>query len=549
MNGANWILLDTETNGILPPIAVVELAAQRMQGWEPVGAPFRYLLNQNAEISPEASRVNGYTREILERDGEQPITVHRAFAEYAGGSPLVSYNLSFDLDQVLVPEWQRFEVEPAGARGFCALRLAQRLLDPVPAGNCKLQTLRQYYRLPERGAHTALGDVETTIDLLQNVLKPIAEDRGLTDWHKLRQFAEEEWFPSRLTFGKHKGRDYRDALTDREFLRWLEWLTTSTNERSARMGHWYLAKLAEPNLSTRGDHNQSPFPVPEKSNGDQFAANTREMVLFVDHSRESLKELIGYSRARLAQLESEFTDEKASVDAINATLFRLVRAEYQRRDNLKLIVNYRRLFRDTLVSSGDEDAEQVSAEYKNAQDASDREYADADKLTGEKVNLTDEEQAEIKQLWKKLVRLYHPDLFQNDPVKKATYEKLIQAINEARDKGDVEALREIANDPDGYIAKNQWGKIDIADGDDQEDLLKLYRAIEIKIVERIEALQSLRDSAEYELMQQCRARPDLLDEVAGQQRRSLVAEIERLEIEANELYTEIQELSGSDSGI
>jgi len=26
--------------------------------------------------------------------------------------------------------------------------LAQRLLDPVPAGNCKLQTLRQYYRLP-----------------------------------------------------------------------------------------------------------------------------------------------------------------------------------------------------------------------------------------------------------------------------------------------------------------------------------------------------------------------------------------------------------------
>ena len=39
------------------------------------------------------------------------------------------------------------------------MRLAQRLLDPVPAWNCKLQTLR--LRLPERGAHTALGNANT----------------------------------------------------------------------------------------------------------------------------------------------------------------------------------------------------------------------------------------------------------------------------------------------------------------------------------------------------------------------------------------------------
>jgi DNA polymerase III epsilon subunit-like protein len=549
VDGIEWVVLDTETNGLLPPIAVVELAAQRMQGWEPVGSPFRFLLNQNAEISPEASRVNGYTREILERDGEQPATVYQAFSQYAGGRPLVSYNLPFDLDKVLVPEWQRFGVEPAGARGFCALRLAQRLLDPVPAGNCKLQTLRQYYRLPERGAHTALGDVETAIDLLRNVLRPIAESRGLTEWQQICQFAEEDWFPSQLSFGKHKGRDYREALTDEKFRRWLEWLTTSTNQRSARMGHWYLDRLAEPNRFPGQDCNQSPFPAPDKSSGGQAALGKRELVLFVDHSRERLQELIGYSRARLAQLEAEFTDEKASVDAINASLFRLVRAEYQRRDNLKLIVNYRRLFRDTLINSGDEDAEHVSAEYKNAQDASDREYADADQLTGDKVNLTDEEQAEIKQLWKKLVRLYHPDLFQNDPAKQATYEKLIQAINEARDKGDIEALREIANDPDGYVAKNDWGTINISEGDVHEDLLKLYRAIEIQIVERIEALGCLRESAEYELMKQCRTRPGLLDDIAEQQRKSLVSEMEQLEIQAKALNLEIRELSGGDGGI
>jgi DNA polymerase III epsilon subunit-like protein len=546
---SEWIMLDTETNGLLPPIAVVELAAQRMRGWEPVGLPFRFLLNQNAEISPEASRVNGYTREILERDGEQPLTVYRAFADYVGDSSLVSFNLSFDLDQVLVPEWQRFGVPPVGARGFCALRLAQRLLDPVPAGNCKLQTLRQYYRLPERGAHTAMGDVETTIDLLRNVLRPIALKQGLTEWQHLKQFTEDEWFPSRLTFGKHKGRDYTDALTDGEFRQWLEWLSTSTNERSARMGHWYLGRLSEPNRFPEHGHSQWPFPAPDKSDDAQAVSGQREIALLVDHSRERLQELIGHSRARLAKLEAEFTDEKSSVDAVNAALFRLVRQQYQRRDNLKLIVSYRRLFRDTLIGSGDEEAERVSAEYKNAQDASDREYADADRFTSDKANLTDEQKAEIKQFWKKLVRLYHPDLFQNDPEKQATYDKLIQAINEARDKGDIDVLREIANDPDGYIAKKEWGKINISNGDAHEDLLKLYRAIEMQIVERIEALERLRESAEYELMKQCKARPGLLDDVAEQQKLVLTSEIEKLEKEAKALAVEIEELTGSDSGV
>ncbi len=149
MNDTPWILLDTETNGLRAPIYVVELAAQRMIGWEPEGEPFRHLLNQNVNIPPEASRVNGYTREILERDGDPPLDVYADFRRYAGTLPLVSYNLAYDLDQVLIPEWERLGIAPIGERGFCALELARRLLDPVPAGNCKLQTLRQFYHLPE----------------------------------------------------------------------------------------------------------------------------------------------------------------------------------------------------------------------------------------------------------------------------------------------------------------------------------------------------------------------------------------------------------------
>ena len=115
---------------------------------------------------------------------------------------MVAFNLSYDLDEVLWPEWAGLGVAPIGSAGFCALRLAQRLLDPVPAGNCKLQTLRQFYRLPERGAHTALGDVTTVIDLLGQVLRPLAERLGLKTWPQLIEYAAAPWFPSRIAFGK-----------------------------------------------------------------------------------------------------------------------------------------------------------------------------------------------------------------------------------------------------------------------------------------------------------------------------------------------------------
>lgn len=53
-----------------------------------------------------------------------------------GRSPLVAYDTDYDLEKVLKPE-ARLGIAPIGNKGFCALRLAQRLLDPVPAG--KLQ--------------------------------------------------------------------------------------------------------------------------------------------------------------------------------------------------------------------------------------------------------------------------------------------------------------------------------------------------------------------------------------------------------------------------
>jgi DNA polymerase III epsilon subunit-like protein len=314
MKDTTWILIDTETTGFQEPIYAVELAAQKMRGWEPDGESFRRLLNHNCSIPSEKARVNGYTPEILERDGDPPHEVYEAYKSYSGGLPVVAYNLAYDWDLVLLPEWERLGISPIGVRGFCALSLAQRLLDPVPAGNCKLQTLRQYYRLPEHGAHTALGDVNTVIDLMQEVLRPIATKRGLVSWEKINDYTQEEWFPSRIPFGKFKGRAFHEAAEDGELRSWLDWLAESSNQKSSRMGRWYINRLESGAAVAEAIVAEI---APEKSKKDRKPG----LVLYQHPEAAHFHTLVKVARARLADLQLDHGVEKAKVDSIRSRLF------------------------------------------------------------------------------------------------------------------------------------------------------------------------------------------------------------------------------------
>jgi DNA polymerase III epsilon subunit-like protein len=534
-----WILLDTETTGFTAPVFVVELAAQRMCGWQPDGKPFRRLLNQNAEIPAEASRVHGYTREILERDGEAPLQVYREFAEYCGNLPLVSFNLEYDLDEVLKPEWKRLRISPIGGHGLCALRLAQRLLDPIPAGNCKLQTLRQYYRLPERGAHTAFEDVQTVADLFATVLRPIAEKRGLNTWDELVAYAEEEWFPSRLAFGKHKGRLFQEARKDLELRGWIEWLASSSNLRSARMGRWYLRQLA-----AVVPHEDGAVVAATRSKDGIKAEEVTAIVIYVNPALEELRQLVAGARARLAELEADYTKEKARVDAVRAFLFVRLREHYEKRDQLRLVIDYRKQYLDSLLRGDDEEAEQVEENYERAKTQTNQEYDETAAAVSAKKALTADDEAELTRLWKKLVKLYHPDRFAHEPEKLETYHKLTSAINRAKDSGDIETLREIAEDPHGYILRHGWANLDFGDESELNQLRRLHETLQLEIITIIESLTDLKESPDYELYLLSEQRSAVLDELVTERKKMLEKESAQLETQASRLGEEIKELTG-----
>lgn len=209
MTGTDWIIVDTETDGCRAPIHIVEICAQRMRGWEPCGEPFRVWLNHDVPIPREVVAIHGYDRAFLRKHGTDPRAAHRALGEYARGLPFVAHNLAFDWDRCLVPEWTRLGLldvashdfclaaeappltvaNPLGRRGFCSVALARRVLgkDEVPGHG--LQKLRAHFGLNAAGsAHQALGDVQTTVELICRVLGPRLRGIGLEDFAAIAAF-------------------------------------------------------------------------------------------------------------------------------------------------------------------------------------------------------------------------------------------------------------------------------------------------------------------------------------------------------------------------
>ena len=548
MNDTPWILVDTKTTGFGVPIFVVEIAAQRMRGWVPEDPAFHRLLNQNRQIAPETMRVHGYPREILERDGEPAEAVYEAFADYAGDLPLVSYHLQYDLDQVLLPEWERLGIGRIGTRGFCALRLAQRLLDPVPAGTCKLETLRQYYRLPRRNGHAALGNVETVVDLLGQVLRPIAERHGLKSWESVCDFTTREWYPARIGFGKFKGRAFREAESDDALRGWITRLSQSPNQRNAAIGAWYLARLAERERrevrSGRRRRRHYAAPAPETRMETIQAPPGAGIVIYTDPAVEELKRLIDAARSRLAEVEAQYMNDRARVHSVTLRLYALLRDRYRRRDRLARLVEYRRRYVETLLQDGEEEAESVAGAHEEAQEELEADYESLDRDADRRTEPTPEQEQEIKTLWRKLVKMFHPDRYAGEPEKQERYNKLMQAINQARDRGDVDVLHEVANDPEGYCERRGWGSLDIDDDDDPDRLAKLYEGLQAQIVTLLDSLNALHESPAFDMHQRIEAAPEVLDEIVEEQGATLDEEIAGLEAEARQLGTEIEELTG-----
>jgi|GEM_PF-4610944 len=81
--------------------------------------------------------------------------------------------------------------------------------------------------------------------------------------------------------------------------------------------------------------------------------------------------------------------------------------------------------------------------------------------------------------------MFHPDLHEQDPEKRKTYERLTQAIIEARDRGDIALLELIAKDPQAFILKQGWAGVSLDAAQGLKELRSLYEHLQARILEMI----------------------------------------------------------------
>src|SRR5207247_4142689 len=232
---------------------------------------------------------------------------------------------------------------------------------------------------------------------------------------------------------------------------------------------------------------------------------------------------------------------------MQAVLFRLWREHYQKRDRLRLVVDYRKKYLNSLVRGGEKEAKKAEEHYEGARTQADKDYEETAAAVAKRKQLTAEEETELGRLWKKLVKLYHPDRFAHEPDKLATYEKLTSAINRAKDNGDIETLREIAEDPHGFILRQGWTSLDFSDEVELTQLRRLYETLQLEIIDVLESLTTLKESPDFELCQISEKKPGVLDELAAEREVLLEKESAELEKQASDLAEEIKELTGEEA--
>jgi len=117
-------------------------------------------------------------------------------------------------------------------------------------------------------------------------------------------------------------------------------------------------------------------------------------------------------------------------------------------------------------------------------------------------------------------------------------------IYQARENGDIDRLREIANDPHGFIMRAGWACLDFDDADEANSLRRLLDTLQLEILTTLDLQNDLHESPEFTLYQLSAKEPGLLEEVAAAQTKALEDEIARLQAKSEQLKVEIAELTG-----
>ena len=248
---AKYILFDTESTGMEDEDRAIQVGAMVIDHHSGDTEVIDEMLFTDREISVGAIEIHHITPEILSQNAK---------TDYANSSfkkridelnneqnYLIAHNIPFDLKMIEKEGFKCF------MKTICTLRCARHLYQEEP--HHRLQWLRYslgLYKEEEEEcrkhnviikAHDAIGDVLVMKLFLRDLLKRVKgvypNDKPM---EKLAELTQQPVLMKKLTFGKHKGKDFSEvAKTDRQYLTWLKNNTDENNKDLLFTLETYLA--------------------------------------------------------------------------------------------------------------------------------------------------------------------------------------------------------------------------------------------------------------------------------------------------------------------
>jgi DNA polymerase-3 subunit epsilon len=153
------VILDTETTGLNPELGhrIIEIAAIELNGRKVSQQHFHHYLDPEREVDEDASKVHGFTWEMLKgRAKFQEIAPE--FLEFIAGAELIIHNAPFDMG-FLNAELNKIGLPKLGNAVIDTLKVAKEL---HPGKKNNLNALCDRYQIDNahRTLHGALLDTE-----------------------------------------------------------------------------------------------------------------------------------------------------------------------------------------------------------------------------------------------------------------------------------------------------------------------------------------------------------------------------------------------------
>jgi DNA polymerase-3 subunit epsilon len=177
MQNSKWrditlIAFDTETSGKYPLSAeICEIAAVKWRGGEIVET-FETLIKPSKPMGSEVIAIHGITNEMVET--APPISERiKDFWNFIQGGVVVAHHSPFDLGFV-ANEFEKAGLDLPEMPALCSSLLSRKLFPE--SQNHRLQTLIQFFSLPQGTAHRALDDTKACLEVALRCLEKAGDE-------------------------------------------------------------------------------------------------------------------------------------------------------------------------------------------------------------------------------------------------------------------------------------------------------------------------------------------------------------------------------------